>query len=135
MLSRAAAQPLQILDNRVHVLHIFFQRIRIVEAQIEGAAEFTGQRIVGMDRKCTADMEIAVRLRREPCADHPAERAALHILSDQLLHKILGSCSIVHRYAGCIDIFILHHYFLLCICDNRSYCPSLVNKKEPHLQD
>ncbi|MNI34468.1 hypothetical protein D3C73_884590 [compost metagenome] len=92
MFSGAAAQPFNILNDRFYIFHVLFERIRIVEAQMKGASVFLCNPVVGVNGKCTADMQISVRLRREPCTDLSAVDAGLYILLDELIHVVFRCC-------------------------------------------
>ena len=60
------AQPADVFLNRVDVLDVFLGRIRVVEAQVAGAAELLRDAEVQADRLGVADVQVAVRLRRKP---------------------------------------------------------------------
>ena len=53
------------------IFHILLDRIRVVIAQIALAAVLGRRRKVQADRLRVPDMQIAVRLRREPRVDRP----------------------------------------------------------------
>ncbi|MNN75524.1 hypothetical protein D3C81_1918360 [compost metagenome] len=89
MLTRAAAQPINIFNDRLYVLHVLFQRIGIIETQIELPTVFSRDPIVRMNGKRTPDMQITIRFRWKPGADFPAVGSGLNILSDQLIHIVL----------------------------------------------
>jgi hypothetical protein len=63
------AQPLHRADDGIDVLLLFFFRVGVVEAQVAGAAVALRQPEVEADRLGVADVQIAVRLRREARAD------------------------------------------------------------------
>ena len=69
MLSPVSAQPFDIFFNRIHELHLLFRRIRVVKSHVECAAILLCKAIIQKDRFGMPDMEISVRLRREPRTD------------------------------------------------------------------
>ena len=58
-------EPTDVLENRIDVFDLLLRRVRIVVAEIANAAEFMRDAEVQADRFRVADMEVAVRLRRE----------------------------------------------------------------------
>ena len=62
---RLGTQPFQILQDALHVLVTLAGGVRVVKAQVEQAAVVLGNRVVDEDRLGGADMQVAVRLRRE----------------------------------------------------------------------
>ena len=59
------AQPPDVRLDRVQVLLLLLDRVRVVEAEVAVAAELLGQAEVEADRLGMADVEVAVGLRRE----------------------------------------------------------------------
>jgi hypothetical protein len=66
-----AADPPDVLDDGIDVLLLFLLRVGVVEAQVELAAELLGDAVVQADALGVANVQIAVRLRREP-RRHPS---------------------------------------------------------------
>ena len=64
-----AGQPLNVLLDRLYILVIFAHRIGVIKAQIELAAIFLGNRPVDINGFCRANVQIAIRLRRETGVD------------------------------------------------------------------
>ena len=65
MLAPVEAEPAHVALDGVDIFLLFLGRIGVVEAQIAVAAEFLGDAEIEADRLGVADMQIAVRLRRE----------------------------------------------------------------------
>ena len=63
------AKPFYIFSDGIHVLHVLFHRIGIVEAQVADAPVSLSYPEVYADSFGMADMEIAVGFRRETCLD------------------------------------------------------------------
>src|SRR5439155_21936809 len=66
MLAPVEAEPADVLLDRVDVLLLFLDRVRVVEAQVTAPAELLGDPEVERDRLGMADVEVSVRLGREP---------------------------------------------------------------------
>ena len=82
------AQPLHVLADGVHVLHVLLHRVGVVEAQVGGAPPGLRQAEVQADALGVADVQVAVGLRREP-REHPppmlaGEAIRLHDLLDEV---------------------------------------------------
>ena len=63
------AQPARVVLNGLHVLGLFLGRVGVVKTQDQLAAVFLGDQIVDHERLDVADVQVAVRLRREARAD------------------------------------------------------------------
>ena len=83
-----AAEPADILDDRVDVLGFFFRRIGVVEAQVAFAAELRGQPEIQVDGFGVADVQIAVRLRRKTRMHAPAVLVGLQIIQDDVADEV-----------------------------------------------
>ena len=83
------AEPGNIFLDRFHELDLFLGRIGIVKTQVELAAVLLCQAVVQKDGLGVADVQIAVRLRRESGHDVGVD-ALGQILVDGLLNKIAG---------------------------------------------
>src|SRR5581483_10524050 len=84
MLLPREAEPAYILFDRVDVLDVFLRRVRVVIAEIAPAAELAE---IETDRFRMADVQIAVRLRREP-RDHGLIAAGAEVFIDDLTNEI-----------------------------------------------
>ena len=62
---RLGTQPLQVLQDALHILVTLAGRVRVVKPQVEQATVVLGDRVVDEDRLGGADVQVAVRLRRE----------------------------------------------------------------------
>ena len=65
VVSPVEAEPVDALLDGVDVFQLFLGRIRVVETEMAASAEIPGETEVEADGLGMADMEIAVRLRRE----------------------------------------------------------------------
>jgi len=82
------AQPLDVLADGVHILDVFLHGVRVVEAQVRGAAVGLRQPEVQADALGVADVQVAVGLRWE-AREHPPPMLArgavrLHDLLDEV---------------------------------------------------
>ena len=59
-------EPAHVLDDRVDVLLLLLDRVRVVEPEVAAAAEFVGDPEVQADGLRVPDVEVAVGLGREP---------------------------------------------------------------------
>ena len=103
------AQPVDILLDGLHVLHVLLGGVGVVHAQVAQAAVFLGGAEVHEDRLGMADVQIAVGLRREPGVDgHALE---LTTLGDVLVNEIMDE---VLRHGG-FQLFwhVNHSSFLI----------------------
>ncbi len=83
------SKPAHVFLDRIDVLDVLLDRIGVVEAQIAVAGELGCDTEVEADRLRMADVQVAVRFRRE-AGDHPAAVAAGgdvggYDLSDEIL--------------------------------------------------
>jgi hypothetical protein len=62
MLAPVEAEPADVFLDRIDVLLLFLDRVRVVEAQVAAPAELLGDPEVERDRLRVADVEVAVRL-------------------------------------------------------------------------
>ena len=81
-------EPRDILFDRVDVLDVFLRRVRVVEAQVAGAAALGGDPEVQADRLRVADVEVAVRLRRKPRRDAAVVLAGREVLVDDRANEV-----------------------------------------------
>ena len=81
------AEPLNVFLDRVHVFHILFGRVRVVEPQIAHAAVFFGGGEIDLDRFGVTDMQIAVRLGREPRL-HVVIHAVCKVFVNKIVNKV-----------------------------------------------
>src|SRR5207237_9130476 len=94
------AQPADVGLDRFRVLHALRARIRIVEAQVAGAAVLQREPEIEADGLGVPDVQVAVRLRRK--AGHDATvLAALQVVLDDLADEVPGrhTLHIYHRRA------------------------------------
>ncbi len=82
------AQPLHVTLNRFHVTHVFRGRIRVVEAQVTGAAELPSDAEVQADRLRMTHVQKAVRLGRETRGGRPAEVAVGDVVGHQFADEV-----------------------------------------------
>jgi hypothetical protein len=87
MLAPIEADPLHVAHDRLGVFDFLFGRIRIVEPEIAVPAVFVGDSEIEADRFRVADVQIAVRLRREPRYDGRMP-AAPEVLLDNFPNKV-----------------------------------------------
>ena len=80
---RICAEPAQILLDRLDELRVLLDGIRVVVAQVEQPVIFLCDKIIDEDRLCAADMQIAVRLRREARVN-PLLQTVFNILIDNI---------------------------------------------------
>ncbi len=84
------AEPAHVGHDRVDVLHLFLGRVGVVEPEMAGAPVLRGEAEVEADRLGVADVQVAVRLRREPRDDPAAEAPAGVVLGDDLADEVGG---------------------------------------------
>jgi len=82
------AQPAHVVLDRRDELGIFLRRVGVVEAQVAQAAEFAGDAEVQADRLGVADVQVAVGLGGEACADRRMFPAG-EVLADDLADEVL----------------------------------------------
>ena len=85
-------QPVDILLDGLHELHVLLGGIGVVKAEVAQAAVLLGGTEVDAQRLAVADVQIAVGLRRETGMDgHALEPATLRdVLVDELMNEILA---------------------------------------------
>ena len=83
------AQPAHILFNGIHVLHVFLDRVGVVEAQVARSVEVAGQAEIDADGLGVSDVQIAVGLGGKAGMHPAAETAVADILGDAGPQKIL----------------------------------------------
>ena len=81
-------EPAHVALDGLDVLRVFRGRVRVVEAQVAVTAVLLGDAEVEADRLRVADVQVAVRLRREPGDDLAAVLArgdvGAHALADEI---------------------------------------------------
>ena len=90
VLAPIEAEPAHVALDGVDIFLLFLGRIGVVEAQVAVAAEFLGDAEIEADRLGVADMQIAVRLRREAGDDRlvPAGgQVGAHDVADEILAR------------------------------------------------
>ena len=97
-----AAEPADVVDDRIDVLLLFLGRVRVVEPQVELAAVLLREAEVQADALGVADVQIAVRLRRKPRMHAPAVLAGGAIGVDDLLDEVArcGFLGVACRIVG-----------------------------------
>ena len=84
------AEPLHVFADGVHVFHIFFSGIRVVEAEVRDTTEvlvLVCRTEVQADRLGVSDVDVAVRFRRETGV-HILALARSEVVNDDVLYKI-----------------------------------------------
>ena len=80
-------EPAHIGLDGVGVLLLLFSRVGVVEAQVAAAAELAGDPEIEADRLGVADVQVAVRLRRET-GDHGLATALAKVYGDDLANEV-----------------------------------------------
>src|SRR5437016_994454 len=88
MRSPVVPQPTDRVGDRILVLDVLLERIRVIEAQMADAAVLGGEPEIQYDRLGMTEMQVAVRFRRETCDDASAVLAAAIVLRDDRPQKI-----------------------------------------------
>ena len=116
------AQPVDVLLDGLHVLHVLLGGVGVVHAQVAQAAVLLGGAEVHEDRLGMADVQVAVGLRREPGVDgHALE---LTTLGDVLVNEIMDE---VLRHGG---FQLFWHVNSLLYLDTNSYFTLNSGKKQ-----
>ncbi len=90
------AEPFHVLLDGVDVLVFFLLRVGVVKAQMAGAAIGFGDAEIQANRLGVANMQVAVRLRREP-RHHPAIVFSFgQVTIDDLSDKVTGRFCFTH---------------------------------------
>ena len=79
---------MDILPDSIHIFRILFTGVSIVETQIASATKFLGDTEIHAYGFCMADMQIAVRFRRETGIQPSPILTGLKVISHNLLYKI-----------------------------------------------
>ncbi len=87
VLAPVEPQPAHVGLDGVDVLLLFFHRVGVVEAQVAAAVELGGDAEVEADRLGVADVEVAVRLRREP-GDDPVDPPFAQVGGDDVADEV-----------------------------------------------
>jgi hypothetical protein len=87
MLAPVETEPADIALDRVDVLLLLLDRVRVVEAEVTATAEVAGDAEVEADRFGVADVQVAVRLRRE-ARDNRRMAPAADIRGDDLADEV-----------------------------------------------
>jgi hypothetical protein len=83
-------EPLDVLLDGVDVFDVLLGRVGVVEAQVAGAAGFPGDSEVQADRLGVADVQVAVRLGREPRRHAPAVLSGAAVLGHDRADEVSG---------------------------------------------
>ena len=111
------AKPVDILLNGLNELVILFGGIRVVHAQVADAAEFFGCAEINAQCFAVADVQIAVRLRRETGMDRLAGKTATlcEVLFDKGFDKVFcifhSVMSTPHKFA--MVLYTIHFLFTI----------------------
>ena len=91
------AQPVDILFNGVHVLHVFLHRVGVVHAKVADAPKALRRAKVDVDGLGVADVQVAVGLGWETGVDlQPLGAAAgSHVLFDEVVDEVGGRDGVV----------------------------------------
>ena len=87
VLAPVEAEPADIALDRVDVLLLLLDRVRVIEAEVAAAAEIASDAEVEADRLGVADVQVAVRLRRKAGDDRRMAPAA-NIRGDDLANEV-----------------------------------------------
>ena len=104
------AQPVDIGLNGVDILGIFLRGVGVVHAEVAEAAELFGRAEVDGQGLAVADMQVSVRLRREPGVDLFPLKAAAR--GEILFYKVIDEILVFDRS----DVF--HASSSFCVCTN-----------------
>ena len=105
------AQPVNVLLDRVDVFGVLLRRVRVVHAQVAQAAEFLRGAKVDRQRLAVADVQISVRLRREPGVNGLALKPAAG--GQILFNEGVNEISVLQRLSFFIHVPILRMYLIL----------------------
>ncbi|MNJ47072.1 hypothetical protein D3C77_422180 [compost metagenome] len=94
------AQPFHVFFNRIDVLHVLLDGIRIVKTKMGAAPKLVCNREIDPDRLGMPDMQITVRLWRK-AGNNFLHFAALQILGNNIFNKV--------RW-GTVNAIMLHEY-------------------------
>ena len=100
-------QPADIIHDRIDVFLLFLGRIGIVKPQIAVAAEFCRDAEIQADALGVADVQVAVRLRRETRSDPPIPFTCFIVIANNIADKIspLSLAFIIHIF---VMYFVTH---------------------------
>ncbi len=109
MLAPVEAQPADVFLDRVDVLLLLLDRVRVVEAQVAAPAELARDAEVERDRLRVPDVQVAVRLGRE--AGYHARMPALpqvggHDLADEIASLRRGRILSAHLAAALDSVWL-----------------------------
>ena len=91
-------QPADVLLDRVDVLLLFLDGVRVVEPQVALAVVLLGQAEVQANRLRVPDVQIPVRLRRKPSVHPAVPFAGLEIVDNDFLDKIQRGSGSIRRH-------------------------------------
>ena len=90
------AEPFDIALDRFDIFRIFLGRIGIIKTEIRQSAIFLGNAEIQANRLGVAEVEIAIRFRRETGMDPLAICILFVVFIDNIFNKILGRF-VIHR--------------------------------------
>jgi hypothetical protein len=132
------AEPVDVFLHRLDVLYILFSGVGVIEAQIAQSAELGGDAKVQADGLGVANVQIAIRLRREARMNAPTIFPSLHVFSNDLPDKMGGSCHVRgrHKYSSLFACRAITRYYWmlrgivrpLTVDDNRCISKNPVGK-------
>ncbi len=88
MAAPVVAEPAHRCGDRILVLDVFLERIRVVEPQMARAAVFRGEPEVQDDRLGVTVMQVAIGLRRKPRDDASAIRIVRVVFRDDRAQEV-----------------------------------------------
>ena len=81
-------QPSDVVPDRVHIFGILLHGVGVIKTQVGLATVFLSDTEIQTDRFCVADMQIAIRLRRESGIYFRIVFPVLDVFFDNLLNEI-----------------------------------------------
>ncbi len=87
----------------IHILHVFFHRVGVVETQIACAAKLLGHTEVHAYGLGMPYVQISVRFRRETCIQASAILTIFQVVGHYLLNK-------VESFLLCIVLFVYFYH-------------------------
>ena len=122
------AQPVNVLLDGLHVLHVLLGGVGVVHAQVAQSAVLLGGAEVHEDRLGMADVQVAVGLRGEPGVDgHALELTTLgDVLVDEIMDEVL-------RHGGVPLFWHVDSLLLLDTTQHFTLKPAKMQEKHPGL--
>ena len=133
------AEPVDIFLDGIDVLHVFLCGVRVVHAQVTDAVKALCGAEIDVDRLGVADVQVAVRLRRETGVHlHAFAAAALcEVFYNKIIDKtaadLLGDRFVFDLFTHNLSIPFLISGFSSCFMRSRSFEGRAVNGAAPPL--